>query len=404
VCIEDEIITYTTLTGDVISGCTRGAFGTVAAAHKDEDLVQQVLIYTSQRAHNVVKDLLLNYAGVPASSVVTSEWDAAATLITELYTTQIAKPEPVGDLIAELSEQVGFTVYHDVETNKINFVGLRAAAPVFTVDDDRIVRGSLNMRRLDSKRISQVLLHYGRRSPVGSLDDRQNYRSRFRTVDAGAESTFEYGVPSIHEVFSRWIPVQARTLAENSANRLLQMFRDAPLEAEFRERENRLGDYSLARVFTLQAREVEDFYGRPQQQTHVVTKITRGPAEGSIKSQQIKIANVGTINADKTVFVEDNTLDFVFRDAWEAVFGPPVAGDVPKCVIISTAIAGASSRFSYGFDTGNWPAGIVPANHDRGPYPRRRRDTWRRRRRGARARRRQSDAKRARRPQRRPGA
>jgi len=62
VAISGEVMSFTR-SGDVLT-VTRAQSNTTAAAHTTGDTVQQVGIYTKQKIHYVINDLLDNYAGI----------------------------------------------------------------------------------------------------------------------------------------------------------------------------------------------------------------------------------------------------------------------------------------------------------------------------------------------------
>lgn len=368
VCIGDEIIFVTTRTGDVCSPCTRAQLNTLAAVHKDEDLVQLVLVYTSQRAHNITKDLLLNYAGIASGDINASEWDASATALQELYTTYIATPVPVQDLIGELSEQVGFTVYPDPTSGAIKFVAFRAANPVATIDDISWIIDGPTITRGTEKRVSQVWVYYGQINPVESLDDKRNYRSRLVSVDLSAESAVKYGAPAIKEIFSRWIPQNGRSLAVAAGDRVLTNFLNGVTEAKFTVPTFRPGvdAIKLADYIVLRATDYEGVDGIAKSELHAVTSINRMGATTEMETQSVAFTSSGDPNV-RDIFIENHDNNVNLRTIHDVQYAAPVGTETITFTVVTGTVIGSTTSAAPAMDVGTWPAGctIIVINQGR---------------------------------------
>ena len=104
--IGSEIIEYTR-EYDTFTVVERGARNTEAAAHKSDDSVQACLEYDDARVDAIIYDLLVNYAGIPATMIDYDAWqdEADVWLAGQGLTAVIAEPTGVAKLLAELSEQ-----------------------------------------------------------------------------------------------------------------------------------------------------------------------------------------------------------------------------------------------------------------------------------------------------------
>lgn len=357
VAIGDEEI-LCTRSGDTFTVVERGHRGTVAEDHDEEDLVQWVLVYETERAHDIVYDVLTEYGGIAASAINTAVWDANAVELVQLYSAHITKPTPVQELVGELAEQAGFTCWPDVGTGEINFVPLRAQAPTAVVTDAAwIVADSLALKRQVSKRVSQVLVYYGQINAVEDLDERRNYHSRVVTVDPTAETEEQYGTPAIREVFSRWIPQFGRQAAEDIGERILALFRDPPLEAAFSLHASRAGELELARYFTLNTAEVQDDTGSPADTTMAAIEIERGENELSIRAQQVAFFTADDDTGERVIYIENNILDANLRSIHDALYSVPTPQSpalVVRFVILEGIVVGASSTGGFALDTGDW--------------------------------------------------
>lgn len=368
VSIGDEVIRCSR-SGDVLSLIQRGALSTVADDHAAEDLVQWVLVYTSQQAHDIVYDLLVNYTSIDASLIDLADWDVQAEQLTQLYTARIAKPTSVSELIGELAEQAGFTVWPDPVTQMVRFKTLRASAASVTVDEDGwILADSYSSKLQISKRASQVWVYYGQRSPAENLDERRNFASRLVIADVGAEETTQYGVPVIREIFSRWIPQFGRDFAEDTGDRILAMFRDPPLEIEFTITTGRDGELGLAEYFDLEVTEITDDTGAMLPTLFAATQLARGENDIRVKAQQVRFVT-GDGETERVIYIENDSFNLNLRSVHDSLYSVPTTQSpslVVRFIVLAGVIVGSTSTSSASVRTGSWPAGVDVYLENRG--------------------------------------
>jgi hypothetical protein len=359
VAIGDEIIQFTR-SADVFTIVARGAFGTTQADHKQEDLVQQVLRYSAQRAHDVVYDLLLNYGNVPAASLPKGDWDAAMISITALYTANIAAPTPVQDLVGELSEQVGFTAWHDTLSDQVQMAPLRASSPTVVIGNDDLLAGAgLQLKKQTDRRASQVWVYYAQINPKKDLGERANYRSRLVSVDLGSEGADKYGTPAIREVFSRWIPQFGQSSAKDCADRLLTMFVDPPTEAQFRLHASREGELELARYFTLEVGEVLDELGQIAPVTMATRELSREDDELAVRAQSVAFGVTPPPATETVIWLDSDAYNVNMRDVYDQLYAAPVGTEVVTFRLIGGVTIGSSTTGAPALRTGSWPAGVA---------------------------------------------
>lgn len=367
VVIGDECIGFTRV-GDVLTFTQRGALGTAADTHDDDDLVQLVLTYTTELAVDIVYDLLLNYASLTTDELPKAEWDIALAQLANLYSTHIATPRPVAELIGELAEQAGFTIWPDVETSQIKVAALRAKVPTVTVNDSAwIVDGSYSQKRQDDRRVSQVWVYYGQKNPVENLDEPKNFHSREVTVDLNAEEDEEFGVPAIREVFSRWIPQFGRSFAQEVGERELAMFLIPPLEATFRLHASRNGQLALASYFSLEAFENQDDTGAILPVTLAPVEIERGENELEIRAQQVAFAAPDAGTGERQIFIENDAFNLNLRTIHDSLYAAPVGTETVRFIVVEGFTVGSTSTANPAMRTGSWPGGVALTleNHGR---------------------------------------
>lgn len=362
VSIGDECIAFTrSLGSDVLTLTERGALNTDAADHNTQDLVQLVVSFVTKPPYEIARDLLVNYVGlVDGVDFDYADWVAKATLITDLYTGRVTEPTPVSDLISELEQQAGFTLWPDVTDGKIKFSALRAAAPIETVTDRGWIRdGTLDLSRLDSARVTEVWVHYGQIRPNVELENRKNYYSTLIEADEEAESPTQYDGIVIREVFSRWIPQFGRDAAQRTGQRLLAMFRDAPLTADFTLYADKAGRLTFENYFNLQVQEVQDEFGDPAPVAMAPTMIENGEDFVKVTSQAVRFpAEAPPGESEVSIFIENDSLNLNMRTIYDSLFPEPSDGQTVHFFVEPGVTVGSTSTGSPALVSGSWPAGV----------------------------------------------
>ena len=230
VCIAGKEICAFTRSGDVLS-LTRGQLGTQAGPHEIGDRVQLVLYYPGDDVADIIADLMINYAGIPAEYIPINDWKAETSAhLSVIYARAITEPTAVNKLVSELIEQAALAVWWDDLARLVRLQVLRQIATDAQVfDEDQILEGTLQVRDQPEKRISQIWTYYGQRNPTDRGDHEDNYRAALATVDLQRES--EYGGPEIRKIMGRWI--QTLSAAERLNQIQISRFRDPPRRFNF---------------------------------------------------------------------------------------------------------------------------------------------------------------------------
>jgi len=359
VAIGGEIMDFTRV-ADVLTLTARGVLNTPAESHDAEDKVQEVLEFAGQRPDTIIKDLLTKFTKITLANIPVADWTAEVdNFLPTLYTAVIAEPTPVLDLIAELAEQVGFTLWPDVETNLIRLKSIgNNIVPVLTVDDDTwVMADTLTIQRDPDQRVSRVQVFYGQINPLEDLEDEKNYRSRVEARDVDAESPDQYGTKSIRKVFSRWIAQFGRTTATTLSDLILNLFRDPPFRTSFELDIQRAGQLVIADPFTLTTRDVLDDLGAEALNTYLPMSISRGETSLIIEAQKLNL--FAPISQDRIINIDDDVNNVNLRTLHDSLYIQPVSGNTVKFIIGASAIVGSDNLTSPAMQTGSWPTGVT---------------------------------------------
>ena len=230
--VGEEIIRYTSRSGDVLSALTRGQFGSDVQDHAIGDSVQMCTYYNGENVVDVVTELL---SAIPDAYIDTAGFAVEQDRWFNIYsvTRLISQPTGVTELLNDICAEVLMSIWWD---EKASLVRMAAIAPVFENadptdinDDEHIILGSLSSEDDATQRISQVWYYYDKKNATS--DDEGNYKSVVIAVDAAAESSQQYNESRIKKVKCKWVVSDG--IAKAVSGRILRIYRDNPRVVKF---------------------------------------------------------------------------------------------------------------------------------------------------------------------------
>ena len=373
--IGDEVILYTTRTGDVISGLTRGFRNTQISDHSENDTVQLCLRIESETVSNIGYDLMTNYASIDPSFINKPEWDAeVSNAFTVTYSALITEPTGVQDLLQEFCDSAPHYYYYDERVNRIRLVALKPPADdaqTFTYQGN-IIAGSTTVKDMQDMRISTVIVNYGIIDPTKDLDETSNYRSSYVREDSS--SVTNYGQRAYKTVHSRWINSDNKTAAVLMSARVGRRFSEAPRMISFKmdAKDSDVWTGDSIRVQTdlilqqgggfatlpyqiLSAGEDKDF-------NYTALEHTYGdavPGDEDVEDPNVRLVYLsGEIDRLRDGDGPVRNL----REVYESVYGadPLDAGLDVRFIFESNCVAGSAQLLEYGVKTGAWPELTTP--------------------------------------------
>ena len=252
--IGDEVMAYSGISTDTLTGLTRAQFGTAAAEASAGDGVQACKVYEAQQPWQVLEDLLLS-AGIAAGNIDSAEFESEddAWLGSGWdITTCLSEPEKVSKYLSELLPQVGGFMWWNPTTQKFQFRVLAPLNPEQAVtatltDNASIVEDSVKITVLEDLRITQQQIWYDRISAVADAGEAKNFLRLRHHVDVDAESANDYGDVRPQVVYSRWFTEANDAAVGTTASRRVGYYRDAPKGVEIavdaKDADVRKGDY-----------------------------------------------------------------------------------------------------------------------------------------------------------------
>jgi len=246
--INDEIIRYSELTYDsgsdettfsMVDSSYRGSDGSEVAEHDVDDLVQLCRRYTNDTVSNVLLNLLMTDAGIPAQQVAVDEIETEDELYLSAYklTTLITEPTSVSRLIGKLSEECSFYIWWDERDQRVRMQAIRG----LDIDEDvqaswayekNIVGGSMKIEEKPKQRLNVIDFYYNPSDFAGALDKPSNFKNGLQVINGTSSLPEQYGnYVQIRTIFSRWLSTEAQ--ANQTSSRLALRFADVPQYLEF---------------------------------------------------------------------------------------------------------------------------------------------------------------------------
>ncbi len=359
-----EIVAFTR-SGDALT-LTRARFNTVAVAHDAGDRCQLCLHYSAEDPADIIKDLMVTYAGVPSGYINIADWQAeTGAYYRRVNTALIPEPTSVRTLLSELIEQDGLALWWDDAAETIRLQVLRqVATDAEAYSDANVVRDTLKVREQPGKRISQIWTYFGIFNPLNGLDP-DNFRSAAILGDLDAEE--DYGQPAIKKIFSRWIPFGGLTIANRVNSIQLARYRTAPRHFTFQIFRRGAETPTLGEGSRLQGLPMQEATGDLSSVPVQITRLRPDDDIWEIEAEE----QAFTVTTDEDLSIHPITIDSTtfnvnLRDLHDDLYPTPVAGDEVLCIVNSGVNIGSVSTSLPAFDVGSWPSQAATGNRTSG--------------------------------------
>ena len=355
-----EIASFTR-TGDTLT-LTRGQKNTTAVAHDAGERCQLLLSYAAEDPADIIYDLLTTYVpGFDASWINLGDWqDETASFLGRLYTTDIAEPTSVNQLVIELVEQCGLALWWDDLNQKVRLQVLRAIST-----DAAVLGESLYMKRTFSaeeqlgKRISQVWTFYAQNNPLKGVEERDNYRQAEVTVNLDNEE--QWGQPAIKKIFSRWIPYGGGSAALRTNNILLGRYLTPPRRFSLSLFRGSTDDVPvLGQGYLVEGATLQDATGAGEQVPAQCVSIKPGPAVWQSEFEEMRFTSQGEDDpSTHTILISGTTgYELDLRTLHDTLYPAPQHGDTVNVYVLEGARVGSTSTSTPALDIGDtsdWP-------------------------------------------------
>jgi len=363
VAIGGREICAFTRAGDALT-LTRAQKGTTAIAHQAEDRVQVCLEFNAEKPSQIIRDLLVDFAGVDEAFIPIHDWDQEVdTYLQRLYTAVIAEPTSVNQLVSEVIEQAGLALGWDDAAQTIRLQVLRQITTDARLFDERTwMEGTFNKAEQPDTRVSQVWTYFGQINPLEKRDDPANYRSTAISQDPNA--AFIDQPAAIRKIYSRWIPALGRSTALRLNDIILGRFSTPPRKFRFDLFRPGREAVVLGGGYRLEHATIQDATGARANLPIQVVRLNPSSDRYQVEAEEANwLPFDDAFLTTRTIVIGTGTNNFNLRTAHDSLFPAPTAQDVAAgvevlCIINSGVTVGATSTTVRAFDVGSWPTGM----------------------------------------------
>ena len=267
--IGEELIELGNLSGTTWRQCQRGQFGSVAEEHRAGAAVQPAYNVAGVPVWELLQDLLVTFAEVPAAFINAEEWAAEYNLNLANFelTGVVSKPTGVAKLLKELLTLSLSDMWWDELQQQVRWKSqspFQAAVPGVFNDAEHFLQGRMKLTRKPALQKTRMLTYYGIQNPVDDLTEADNFENAQFDIQAGFESDNAYGQHQLHTVYNRWLRVESKELAQLVSVRTLARFTHIPVELAFSLDAKDAARLVTGDVFDVQTRLLQDTEGAPK--------------------------------------------------------------------------------------------------------------------------------------------
>ena len=279
--IGDEIVYYSGINvpQNKLTGCTRGSYGTTAAAASANAKVQPCKFYKGN-PFDLLVSMLEDDAGIPAGyvdSTAFTYWkDFPATDID--FDALISEPTKLKDLFWEIVNLLDLKVWVGEDLKVTCTRGLQnlpGRTYAYLTDAANIVAESVSVDVNDSSAITRATIFY-HQAPIAKADQSATYGRELTAINGDAESANGYGTIIEQKFMTRWVSTRyqveetvAAWVASAAAHMIFKYQYAQPVltfDMELKDQDVKTGD-----DVKIQTDELLDRFGNPKNDYFLIT-------------------------------------------------------------------------------------------------------------------------------------
>lgn len=289
VSIGDEVIQYTGVSTDTLTGLSRAQWGTAPDTHSIDDAVQQCLYFNNANVVDIINHILKTYtngitesyipydAGKAVPAGVDDEWDLekASWLSSNNLTHILTKPVGVNECLVNLCTQNLLYIWWDDVFQKIKLKALspnlKNEVPQSISENTDILADTISVEDNVDGRISELWAYYDKIDISGD-NKPENYRF-LKIVADSSETANAYDSKAVRVIYADWMRSANAALVLTLAGRLVARYKDTPRTIKFqmdaKNSDIRPGDHLKVNVSAIQSNT-----GAPATQKVQILKVT----------------------------------------------------------------------------------------------------------------------------------
>jgi hypothetical protein len=360
--IGDEKVTFTR-SGDVMTLTGRGLSGSPQEEHDAGETFQEAEIVSSQNPGNLLFDLAYEAGGNDLVSYLSlGDWvDECVNYLGRNYSGEVMKPTPLKDLFNEVIREAGLIIWSDTsaptKSKTWRLKVLRQDAPTVAVNDDTVIADTVKSKQLNSKRVSQMQVFFGKKNPLEEQDQTKNYTTIYTDITDDPVVALENNPPAIRQILSRWITNVNQPAAEELSDRILTRYEKVPRQVSFKMPSR--FPLKAADTFTFQSRIFEDAQGDIEAPfSCIVNQIDTANGLATVSGEEVIFNAVDPGNI-RDIDISTDVYNINLREVHDSIYTAPSSGDTIRLTVFDGVFIGSLSVYQYALDIGDWPAGVI---------------------------------------------
>ena len=243
--IGDNIMQYT-ITSTTTANIVQSRFGTANQEQEINSSIQRCLAWENENVIDIMFDIFA-LTQIPASYIPTAKWNAlkAGELSIFNFTAVIFQPTEAKELLNELIQHCGLTLYTDVVLKEITIVASSViSSPVMTFTaDEHFQVDTFTQTNAFEKLVTNQFIRWGIRDHTKT--ERTNYSKNKRVVNIQQEDASRLRIGSAgKDIVSRWLAnnLDGNQIADQIATRIVASFSTVPKQIKFKTDASYVGD------------------------------------------------------------------------------------------------------------------------------------------------------------------
>jgi hypothetical protein len=234
--INEEIIEYTGVSGNALTGITKAEFNTTAQQHLVGDGIQKLFGIESTNIVDALAEILNQWGGVDKSQIAYDAFQDTPTGTPDIWDIEleqwlqsiniegvISSDTGLTQILNEMCQQTGLVMWWNGEKNQIyinaNKFRLGAESQP-TIGDSEIAEGTFSMKEDRGGFITQLWTYYGLINPLEGVKP-TNFQNAYVAVNTDLESANALGGAQIAIKYANWLEAGALGTVITLATRAL---------------------------------------------------------------------------------------------------------------------------------------------------------------------------------------
>lgn len=243
--IGDNIMEYT-ITSSTTANISQNKFGTYVQDQDVNASIQRCLAWDNENVIDIFIDIFA-LTQIPASYIPTAKWNLlkAGELSIFNFTAVIFEPTEAKQLLNELIQHCGLTMYTDIILGEITIVPSSVIAqPVLTFTaDEHFQQGTFSQQNMFEKLVTNQFIRWGLRNHT--LSEKTNYAKNKRAVNIQQEDASRLRVGTAgKDILSRWLTnsLDGNQVADQIITKKVAQFSTVPKQVKFKTDPSYVGD------------------------------------------------------------------------------------------------------------------------------------------------------------------